>query len=109
MNIQVQCWRQNIESDQGYQNYLFYNGFFNTELGNATKFDQGHGVVNTIGALNGFRVPKHMKGPLDTFWKIRDSEGFILNYDGTRSACVHQWDRFWSEIIPFLKKTFSNS
>ena len=23
------------------------------------------------GAMNGFRVPAHMKGPLDTFWKIR--------------------------------------
>lgn len=36
----VQCWRKNIESDQGYQNYLFYNGHFNTPEGNASKFDQ---------------------------------------------------------------------
>ena len=45
--------------------------------------------MNTIGAMNGFRVPKDQKGPLDTFWKIRDDEGFILNNDGTRSACIH--------------------
>lgn len=51
----VQCWKKGIESDQGYQSYLFYSGAFNTEDGNATKFDQGDGVVNTIGALNGFR------------------------------------------------------
>lgn len=46
---------QGIESDQGYQNYLFYNGHFNTALGNATLFHQGTGVVNTIGAMNGYR------------------------------------------------------
>lgn len=39
------------------------------------------------------RVPKELKGPLDTHWKARDAEGYIINYDGTRSACVHQWDR----------------
>jgi hypothetical protein len=49
-----------------------------------------------------YRVPKEKKGPLDKFWKIRDSEGFILNNDGTRSAVVHQWDRFYDEIVPFL-------
>jgi hypothetical protein len=51
----VKCWLQGIESDQGYQNYLFYNGHFNTNQGNATLFYQGEGVVNTIGALNGYR------------------------------------------------------
>ena len=99
----VQCWqRKKIESDQGYQSYLFHNGFFNTKDGNATMNPQGVGVVNTIGAMNGYRVPAHMKGPLDTFWKIRDSEGFVLNNDGTRSACVHQWDRFYSELHKFV-------
>lgn len=51
----VKCWLKGIESDQGYQNYLFYNGYFNTKHGNATLFHQGHGAVNTIGAMNGFR------------------------------------------------------
>lgn len=53
----VKCWLKGIESDQGYQNYLFYNGHFNDPkgAGNATLFMQGEGVVNTIGAMNGFR------------------------------------------------------
>ena len=51
----VKCWLKGIESDQGYQNYLFYNGHFNNAQGNATLFHQGEGVVNTIGALNGYR------------------------------------------------------
>eukprot|EP00598_Pedospumella_elongata_P013053 CAMPEP_0184989708 /NCGR_PEP_ID=MMETSP1098-20130426/29637_1 /TAXON_ID=89044 /ORGANISM="Spumella elongata, Strain CCAP 955/1" /LENGTH=384 /DNA_ID=CAMNT_0027514757 /DNA_START=255 /DNA_END=1409 /DNA_ORIENTATION=+ len=98
----VKCWLKGIESDQGYQNYLFYNGHFNTAMGNATLFHQGYGVVNTIGAMNGYRVPKDQKGPLDTFWKIRDKEGYVLNYDGTRSACVHQWDRWFDELAKFI-------
>ncbi len=102
----VQCWKKGIESDQGYQNYLYYNGKFTSPLGhgNATFNHQGHGIVNTIGALNGRRVPKELKGPLDTHWKIRDNEGYILNYDGTRSAVVHQWDRWYSEVVQFLDK-----
>ena len=49
-----------------------------------------------------FRVPKHMKGPLDTFWKIRDKDGYILNNDGTKSYTVHQWDRWFSELRKFV-------
>lgn len=100
----VKCWLKGIESDQGYQNYLFYNGHFNTPAGNATLYKQGYGMVNTIGAMNGYRVPKEKKGPLDTFWKIRDPQGYILNYDGTRSACVHQWDRWYKELASFVDK-----
>ena len=99
---EVQCWRKGIESDQGYQNYLFHNGFFNTLDGNATLNHQGTGVVNTIGALNGHRVPKEKKGPLDTFWKIRDKKGYILNNNGDRSLAVHQWDRFEKELEAFV-------
>lgn len=98
----VKCWLKNIESDQGYQNFLYYNGYFNTPNGNATLFAQGYGPVNTIGAMNGFRVPDHMKGPLDTFWHARDKDGYVINYDGTRSACVHQWDRWDHELAHFV-------
>ena len=52
----VKCWLKGIESDQGYQNYLFYTGYFNVPgLGDAVAHPQGVGVVNTIGAMNGFR------------------------------------------------------
>lgn len=52
----VRCWLKGIESDQGYQNYLYYNHYFDIpELGEAVAFRQGDGVVNTIGAMNGFR------------------------------------------------------
>lgn len=48
------------------------------------------------------RVPAEMKGPLDTHWKIRDKQGYILNNDGTKSVCVHQWDRWEDELIKFV-------
>jgi len=51
----LKCWKKGIESDQGYQNFLFYKGHFNTVMGNATLNYQGVGVVNTIGAMNGKR------------------------------------------------------
>jgi hypothetical protein len=54
------------------------------------------------GSPHSFRVPKDQKGPLDSFWKIRDADGYILNNDGTRSACVHQWDRFYAELYRWL-------
>ena len=43
-----------------------------------------------------------MKGPLDTHWKIRDTEGYVLNNDGTRSICVHQWDRWYKDLAKFV-------
>ena len=49
-----------------------------------------------------YRVPKDKKGPLGTFWKARDEEGYVINYDGTRSACVHQWDRWFDELQGFI-------
>jgi hypothetical protein len=98
----VKCWLKGIESDQGYQNFLYYNGMFNTPAGNATLYLQGQGVVNTIGAMNGYRVPKDKKGPLGSFWKARDQDGYVVNKDGSRSACVHQWDRWFDELHTFI-------
>ena len=43
-----------------------------------------------------------MKGPLDTHWKIRNKDGYILNNDGTVSFTVHQWDRWEGELIQFV-------
>ena len=52
--------------------------------------------------LSKCRVPPEMKGPLDTHWKIRDTEGYVLNNDGTRSICVHQWDRWYKDLAKFV-------
>jgi hypothetical protein len=85
-------------TDQGYHNYLYYSG----QLGKVKVYPQGHGPVNTIGAMNGRRVPADKKGPLGAFWKARDKEGYVINWDGTRSPVVHQWDRFHDELVEWV-------
>ncbi|KAJ1453954.1 hypothetical protein M885DRAFT_522947 [Pelagophyceae sp. CCMP2097] len=93
------------ESDQGYHNYLYDTGVFAALKGvRVVHHEQGEGLVNTIGAMNGYRVPANMKGPLDTHWKIRDASGYILEYDGSKSAVVHQWDRFFDELFRFVDR-----
>ena len=101
------CWatKAATESDQGYHNFLYHTGELAALPGvKVTHHEQGRGLVNTIGAMNGFRVPKHMKGPLDTHWKIKDKDGWILDYNGERSAVVHQWDRFHSECVRHIDR-----
>lgn len=58
--------------------------------------------TNRFTAISVCRVPIEMKGPLDTFWKIRDADGYILNNDGSKSVCVHQWDRWYKDLVKFV-------
>ena len=41
--------------------------------------------------------PKHL-------YKIKDKDGWILDYNGERSAVVHQWDRFHSECVRHIDR-----
>jgi hypothetical protein len=63
-------------NDQGFHNYLAYILRHMVE-----RQPQGKGMVNTLGTLPS----------LD---KVLDDRGTILNWDGTPSAVVHQYDRF---------------
>ncbi|KAH8045048.1 hypothetical protein JL720_16844 [Aureococcus anophagefferens] len=101
------CWatKAATESDQGYHNFLYHTGELAALPGvRVAHHEQGRGLVNTIGAMNGFRVPAHKKGPLDTFWKIKDADGYILDWDGQYSAVVHQWDRFGKEVVGHIDR-----
>ena len=46
--------------------------------------------------------PQNSTGPLDTFWKARNAEGYIINYDGSLSPCVHQWERWYKDLHKFV-------
>ena len=101
------CWatKAATESDQGYHNFLYHTGALAALPGvKVTHHEQGRGLVNTIGAMNGYRVPAHKKGPLDTFWKIKDADGYILDWDGQHSAVVHQWDRFGNQVVGHIDR-----
>ena len=101
------CHKRGIPSDQGYHNFLILSGRHEANGLRVVSNKRGHGVVHTIGALNGGDVPMSELGPLDTKWKIRDPvKGFITNEDGTMSPVVHQWDRWASEMSRWLDSAF---
>jgi len=90
----AKCHRKGVPSDQGYVNYLYWVG----RLPLATAEIRGDGIVNTVGALMGKNHGGSI-GPLTTWFRIVDSEGFVMDNDNkTRSAVVHQWDRFFDEL-----------
>ena len=96
-----------IQSDQGYHNYLFLSGRLGALVPNVTSVPQGFGAVNTIGALNGGDVPRERWGSLDGRWRLRHPvQGFVTNWDGTRSAVVHQYDRWHYEMRTFVEEAF---
>lgn len=101
------CHLRNIPSDQGYHNFLILSGAHEKNGLNVKSNKRGVGIVHTIGALNGGDVPMAELGPLDTKWMIRDGvKGYITNIDGEMSAVVHQWDRWASEMGPWLEAAF---
>lgn len=99
------CHERNVPSDQGYLNYLYYTNQLPSET---FVQDRGNGVVNTIGSLDGSRPRKAGYLPtthvnIGEYWQIRDSDGYVLEDDKvTRSAAVHQYDRFHLEFRDFV-------
>lgn len=109
--------------DQSIHNYLFYTGRFP----NSQAVKNRMGIVHTVGhqatlifraheaALtrdfpNNYTKDMAYQIPLSTGptwlgpeYDLVDDQGFFLNYDGTRSRVVHQYDRFRSQIKKWLK------
>ena len=103
----ARCHEKDQASDQGYLNWLYYSG----RLPGAVVHDRGYGLVNTVGALcpgcKRHRYPVGALGP--KFWRLRDRDGYVLQDDGaTRSAVVHQYDRFDPEINGLVAKLNCN-
>jgi hypothetical protein len=89
-------------ADQGFHNYLYYSHKFQfTEtIHSIVVFDQGQGIVNNMGALrtkpldqwgNG-QIVRTVSDPNETNPRKKDSYQ-VLNWDGTLSPVVHQFDR----------------
>jgi hypothetical protein len=79
--------------DQGFHNYLYYSGKLGTTgseggvegISKVIVHDQGKGIINNLAALR--------TRPLSE-WGLYDSKReLVLNWDGTTSAVVHQYDR----------------
>jgi hypothetical protein len=75
--------------DQGHHNFLI-SGNQLVGAPNITKihiFKQGWGIVNTVGLLAG------NKGPLRDLGLVDNTTNQVLNYDGSVSRIIHQYDR----------------
>ena len=76
--------------------------------------DRGAGIVNTVGCLDGSRPRGEGYLPathvnLGEYWRMRSADGYVLQDDGaTRSAVVHQYDRFDPEINGLVAKLNCN-
>jgi hypothetical protein len=75
-------------ADQGFHNYLYYtNKLRNVEqIRSIEVFQQGRGVINNLGAMRDKKLIE--LGIFDTA-----GNHTILEWDGTPSPVVHQWDR----------------
>jgi hypothetical protein len=89
--------------DQGFHNYIFYSGKLGTTgrrssvegISHVFVHDQGKGIINNVAALR--------TKPLSE-WGLYDAEReLVLNWDGTTSVVVHQYDRD-KEVNIMVKK-----
>jgi len=118
------CCNKMNGDDQSIHNYLFYTGRFP----NATSIPNRFGIVHTVGKQAAEIYKAHEKNLvrsrgdkdlakvvpfpgtkdgenpwLGPEFDLVDNEGFFMDYDGSRSRVVHQWDRFRDKIQPWLK------
>jgi hypothetical protein len=74
-------------SDQGFHNYLYYtHKLANVNaISSLTVWEQGRGIINNLGAL---RTKK-----LKEWGNYNTTSHDVINWDGSLSPVVHQWDR----------------
>jgi hypothetical protein len=79
--------------DQGFHNWLYYSGQLSRFM-SIKVYQNGEGMVNTLGSLAGGLAP--IKWTLEE-WGIAkgiDKDVWIYNWDGEKSPIVHQADRW---------------
>jgi hypothetical protein len=71
----------------GFHNYLYYtHKLANVDaIRSLTVWIQGRGIINNLGALR--------KKPLVEWRNYNTTTHDVINWDGTLSPVVHQWDR----------------
>ena len=72
--------------DQGHHNFVVHSGRLNSSIDQVVIEKQGYSIVNTVGIIGAvWGLRQH--GILD------NATNEVLNYDGTVSPVVHQYDR----------------
>ena len=112
--IEPRCYFNSHGGDQAIMNYLYYDGRFNNM--NPHIVGARHGdIVNTVGRVGNLFSKAHHRGA-KTFtsenpdkWvaehlDITDEKGYFIEYDGSRSREIHQWDRFGNHLGHWLDR-----
>lgn len=103
-------------ADQGFHNYLHYSHKFKNvaTIDSIVVFDQGQGIVNNMGALRTKPLQEWGNGKIvltavdPTETNLRKKTQYtVLNWDGTVSPVVHQFDRH-KELSEFFFKIMGN-
>ena len=73
--------------DQGMHNYFYYSGGLDgaSEIREIVVYKQGEGVVNNLAAMR--------NSPLRDQSVLQEGTDLVMNWDGTASPVVHQFDR----------------
>jgi hypothetical protein len=88
VNEHDECRFRMAGSDQGFHNYLYYSGKLENAAETIRKivvWEQGKGIVNNLGALRTRR--------LSEWGAYNRTTRQVLQWDGTISPVVHQFDR----------------
>ena len=80
-------------ADQGFHNYLYYSNKLASAstVDSITVFDQGRGTINNLGAMR--TAPLESWGHVVEIHNAQNTSMTVLNWDGTPSPVVHQFDR----------------
>lgn len=80
-------------ADQGFHNYLYYSNKLAqaVSINSITVFDQGRGAINNLGAMRTAPLEDWGNGKILDFQS--NTSMTVLNWDGSISPVVHQFDR----------------
>ena len=96
-----------VGADQGFHNFLYYSHKLKNDLKihDIVVFDQGEGIVNNLGALRTKSLGAWGNGKIARKEKMHNGKPkyTVLNWDGTPSPVVHQYDRHSELSIYFVK------
>ena len=120
------CFETNAD-DQSMHNYLYYSGMLQGVSGGVTAVKNRNGIVNTAGAMGSLilkqkeilwkALGEEGKGDFDIsteeneeaskswlglHYGMTDTDGYFVDYDGSRSFVVHQYDRFGNNFHDWL-------
>ena len=118
--------------DQSMHNYLYYSGMLTEAVtGGVTAVKNRDGLVHTVGAMGSLIFETHKiqkkllrgdqfkggnsepfdlsaeddkktKNWLGLHYGLTDRDGYFVQYDGSRSYIIHQYDRFGMNVINWM-------